>query len=144
MGFSSTAQRPHISGYWWRLQSFVRRYPELTVEELRLYHVQEWVDGHNIARDATKLHPRCQAEHQMGPPPRLLNRVPQKLITTTSRSVDFIRAADARYYSTIEGRGPRMRIIEGMWITDCSRHPPAFQFPLPLRRATSVLAWARI
>lgn len=84
MGFSSTAQRPHISGYWWRLQSFVRRYPELTVEELHLYHVQEWVDGHNIARDATKLHPRCQAEHQMGPPPRLLNRVPQKLITTTS------------------------------------------------------------
>jgi integrase len=35
--------------YWWRLQSFARRYPDLTIEELRPYHVQEWVDGQNIA-----------------------------------------------------------------------------------------------
>jgi integrase/recombinase XerD len=35
--------------YWWRLQSFCRRYPELTIDELRPYHVQEWVDGQNIA-----------------------------------------------------------------------------------------------
>ncbi len=35
--------------YWWRLQSFCRRYPELTIDELRPYHVQEWVDGQDIA-----------------------------------------------------------------------------------------------
>ena len=35
--------------YWWRLQSFVRHYPKLTIEELRPYHVQEWVDAQDIA-----------------------------------------------------------------------------------------------
>ncbi len=35
--------------YWWRLQSFARRYPKLTVDELRPYHVQEWVDAQDIA-----------------------------------------------------------------------------------------------
>lgn len=35
--------------YWWWLQSFVRRNPELTIDELRPYHVQEWVDGQDIA-----------------------------------------------------------------------------------------------
>ena len=35
--------------YWWRLQSFRPPLPELTIEELRPYHVQEWVDAQNIA-----------------------------------------------------------------------------------------------
>ena len=35
--------------YWWRLQSFARRYPDLTIDELKPFHVQEWVDGQDIA-----------------------------------------------------------------------------------------------
>src|SRR4029079_9951055 len=35
--------------YWWRLQSFARRYPDLTVEDLKPFHVQEWVDAQDIA-----------------------------------------------------------------------------------------------
>ncbi len=35
--------------YWWRLQSFARRYPDLTVDELKPFHVQEWVDAQAIA-----------------------------------------------------------------------------------------------
>jgi integrase len=35
--------------YWWRLQSFARRYPDLTIENLKPFHVQEWVDAQNIA-----------------------------------------------------------------------------------------------
>ena len=35
--------------YWWRLQSFARRYPKLTIDELRPYHVQEWIDAQTIS-----------------------------------------------------------------------------------------------
>lgn len=35
--------------YWWRLQDFCRRYPRLTSDQLRPYHVQEWVDAQQIA-----------------------------------------------------------------------------------------------
>lgn len=35
--------------YWWRLQKFVRKYPELTADELQPFHVQEWVDSLHVA-----------------------------------------------------------------------------------------------
>lgn len=49
--------------YWWRLQSFGRKYPELTAEELRPFHVQEWVDAQDIAvttqRNCIRAVKRC-------------------------------------------------------------------------------------
>jgi integrase len=51
--FLDWVQRHRSAGtyqwYWWRLQSFVRCYPNLTIEELKPFHVQEWVDAKNIA-----------------------------------------------------------------------------------------------
>ena len=41
--------RPTYEGYLYRLQRFVDRYPELTIEELRPFHVQEWADAHDIS-----------------------------------------------------------------------------------------------
>jgi integrase len=49
--------------YWWRLQCFARRYPALTIDELKPYHVQEWVDGQTIAtttqRNCIRAVKRC-------------------------------------------------------------------------------------
>ena len=42
-------RRPTYEGYLYRLQRFVDRYPELTIEELRPFHVQEWADAHDIS-----------------------------------------------------------------------------------------------
>ena len=35
--------------YQYRLQRFVKRYPDLTLHELRPYHVQEWVDSYELS-----------------------------------------------------------------------------------------------
>ena len=35
--------------YRYRLQRFVEKYPNLTVEELKPFHVQEWVDGYQFS-----------------------------------------------------------------------------------------------
>ena len=61
--------------YWWRLQSFAKRYPDLTIDEL------ETVPCSRVGRrpehrhnDAAELHPGHQAKHQMVPPPGLHRR----------------------------------------------------------------------
>lgn len=41
--------RKTYEGYLYRLQRFVDHYPELTVDELRPFHVQQWVDGYEIS-----------------------------------------------------------------------------------------------
>ena len=48
-GSSCIARPAPISGTGGGCRAFARRYPELTIDELRPFHVQEWVDGQNIA-----------------------------------------------------------------------------------------------
>ena len=40
--------------YRYRLQRFVERYPDLTADELRPYHVEQWVDGYTLAQTSRR------------------------------------------------------------------------------------------
>lgn len=40
---------PTYEAYRYRLQRFVDRYPELTVDELRPFHAQEWADSYDVS-----------------------------------------------------------------------------------------------
>ena len=40
--------------YRWRLERFGRKYPDLTVGELRPYHVQQWIDGTKVSSGSRK------------------------------------------------------------------------------------------
>lgn len=49
---------PTYEGYRYRLQRFVDRYPSLTVDELRPFHVQEWADTFDISRSTKRNYMR--------------------------------------------------------------------------------------
>ncbi len=54
--------RSHATYVWYQgeLQLFVTRYPDLTVAELRPFHVQEWIDSYPNLSSGTK-HNYCRA-----------------------------------------------------------------------------------
>lgn len=49
---------PTYEGYLYRLQRFVDRYPELTVDAIRPFHVQEWADAYDISNTTKRNYMR--------------------------------------------------------------------------------------
>ena len=49
---------PTYVGYRYRLQRFVDRYPDLTVDQLRPFHVQDWADSYDFSQTSRRNYMR--------------------------------------------------------------------------------------
>ena len=59
LGWTQTHRaEPTYEGYRYRLQRFVDRYPDLTIDEIRPFHVQEWADGYDISKTTRRNYMR--------------------------------------------------------------------------------------